>query len=67
MPDSKPTLELNPSHPLVASLNSESDEEQFGELSQILFDQSCLSSGEQLENPADFVQRLNKLLLKLSR
>jgi len=67
VPDSKPTLELNPSHPLVASLNSESDEEQFGELSQILFDQSCLSSGEQLENPADFVQRLNKLLLKLSR
>jgi len=67
VPDSKPTLELNPRHPLVASLNSESDEEQFGELSQILFDQSCLSSGEQLENPADFVQRLNKLLLKLSR
>ncbi|MEH6825910.1 MAG: molecular chaperone HtpG [Motiliproteus sp.] len=67
VPDSKPTLELNPDHPLVASLNAESDEEQFGELSQILFDQSCLSSGEQLDDPAAFVQRLNKLLLKLSK
>ncbi len=67
VPDSKPTLELNPDHPLVASLNAESDEEQFGELSQILFDQSCLSSGEQLADPAAFVQRLNKLLLKLSK
>ena len=66
VPDSKPTLELNPSHPLVASLNNESDEEQFSELSQVLFDQSCLSSGEQLADPTDFVRRLNKLLLKLS-
>ncbi|MFT5721549.1 MAG: molecular chaperone HtpG [Motiliproteus sp.] len=66
VPDSKPTLELNPAHPLVVSLNSESDEEQFAELSQILFDQSCLSGGEQLADPADFVHRLNKLLLKLS-
>lgn len=67
VPDSKPTLELNPTHPLVASLNEESDEDQFGELAHILFDQACLSSGEQLADPADFVQRLNKLLLKLSR
>ncbi|MEH6652080.1 MAG: molecular chaperone HtpG [Motiliproteus sp.] len=67
VPDSKPTLELNPTHPLVASLNEEADEEQFGELTKVLFDQACLSSGEQLADPADFVQRLNKLLLKLSK
>ncbi len=66
VPDSKPTLELNPSHPLVVSLNDEADEDQFGDLSQVLFDQACLSSGEQLADPAAFVQRLNKLLLKLS-
>jgi molecular chaperone HtpG len=67
LPDSKPTLELNPIHLLVSSFNDETDEDQFGDLSQVLFDQACLSSGEQLADPAAFVQRLNKLLLKLSK
>jgi molecular chaperone HtpG len=67
LPDSKPTLELNPNHPLVVSLNDECDEEQFGELAKVLFDQACLASGEQLTDPADFVSRLNRLLLKLSK
>ncbi len=66
VPTSKPILELNPEHPLVAKLQAEEQDERFDELGKILFDQALLSEGGQLEDPAGFVQRLNKLLLELS-
>lgn len=67
MPDSKPILELNPEHSLVNKLNQESDEDRFADLVEILFDQSTLAEGGQLEDPAAYVHRLNKLLLDLSK
>ena len=66
MPSTKPTFELNPEHPLVAKLNDEADEDRFGELTRVLFDQAQLAEGGQLEDPAAYVSRLNKLLLELS-
>ncbi|MBF0176895.1 MAG: molecular chaperone HtpG [Magnetococcales bacterium] len=66
IPDSKRILELNPTHPLTARLQKEQDETRFGNLSQILHDQALLSEGGQLENPADFVRRLNGLLLEMA-
>ena len=66
MPSTKPTFELNPEHPLVAKLNDEADEERFSELTRVLFDQAQLAEGGQLEDPAVYVSRLNKLLLELS-
>lgn len=66
MPATKPTFELNPEHPLVAKLNDEVDEARFGELTKVLFDQAQLAEGGQLEDPAAYVSRLNKLLLELS-
>lgn len=66
MPESKPILELNPQHPLVQKLDKESDEDRFSDLVGILFDQSSLAEGGQLEDPAAYVHRLNKLLLELS-
>ena len=65
-PNVKPTLEINPSHPLVARLNSEQNEKRFKDLSEILFEQALLSEGAQLEDPGAFVRRLNDLLLMLS-
>ncbi|MEZ5525091.1 MAG: molecular chaperone HtpG [Pseudomonadales bacterium] len=67
LPESKPTLELNPEHPLVAKLNTESNEERFADLAAIIFDQAQLAEGGQLDDPASYVQRLNKLLLELSQ
>lgn len=67
MPESKPTLELNPGHPLVEKLNSETNEERFADLASIIFDQAHLAEGGQLDDPASYVQRLNKLLLELSQ
>jgi molecular chaperone HtpG len=66
VPDSKPTLEINPAHPLIRQLDAESDEERFGDLSRIIFDQAQLAEGGQLDDPAAYVERLNKLLLELS-
>ena len=62
VPVSKPTLEINLSHPLLQRLGDTSDDEGAGELAALLYDQAVLSAGEQLENPTVFVQRLNKLL-----
>ncbi len=66
LPESKPNLELNPEHPLVKKLDMEPDEDRFGELIKILFDQANLAEGGTLADPATYVQRLNKLLLELS-
>lgn len=65
VPESKPTLELNPAHPLVNKLENESDEDRFGDLIEVLFDQAQLAEGGQLKDPAAYVRRLNKLLLEI--
>ena len=65
VPESKPILEINPGHPLVTMLDQEADEDRFADLANILFDQANLAEGGQLEDPAGYVSRLNKLLLQL--
>jgi molecular chaperone HtpG len=62
IPQSKPILELNSSHPLVARLGSETDDERFGMLSLLLYEQALLSEGGSLPDPAGFVRRINTLM-----
>jgi len=64
-PNMKPTLELNLDHPLVKRLESEQDQTRFDDLGLILFDQAQLAEGGQLDDPAAFVGRLNKLMLNM--
>ena len=66
VPDSKPILEVNPNHPLIARLDSEADEDRFADLSHIIMDQATLAEGSPLDDPAGYVSRLNKLLLEMS-
>jgi molecular chaperone HtpG len=66
VPDSKPVLELNAGHPIVKYLDGVSDPEQFKELAQLLYDQATLAEGGQIPNPPDYVQRLNRLLVRLA-
>ena len=66
VPTSKPYLELNPHHPLVARLQGETDTGRFGDLTHLLFEQAMLAEGGQLEDPASFVKRLNALLLAMA-
>ena len=65
IPAAKPILEINPHHPLVQRLKEEADDARFGDLAKVLFDQSMLAEGGQLEDPAGFVKRLNQLMLAL--
>jgi molecular chaperone HtpG len=62
VPESKPILEINMQHPLVAKLQAESDDEAAKRLARVLFDQAALSAGRPLDNPAEFVQELNRLM-----
>lgn len=64
VPETRPILEINPQHPLIAKLDAEADEDRFGDLVAILFGQASLAEGGQLEDPGDFSSRLNKLLLE---
>lgn len=61
---SKPILELNPEHPMVAKLKDEQNDEQFSDWTSIIFDQALLAEGGQLEDPASFVKKLNAMLLQ---
>ena len=65
MPSTKPVLEVNPNHPLLARMESETDDERFAEWASVLLDQAILAEGGQLEDPAGFVHRLNKLMLAM--
>jgi molecular chaperone HtpG len=66
MPTTKPILEVNPTHPLLARMQAETDDERFAEWSSVLLDQAILAEGGQLEDPAGFVNRLNRLMLALT-
>jgi molecular chaperone HtpG len=66
VPSAKPTLEINPRHPLVQRLKYEGDEARFKDWSHILFDQALLAEGGQLEDPAAFVKRLNQLMVAMT-
>ena len=67
MPSSKPTLEINPDHPIVKKLDAEKSKKKFADWSDILFDQAMLAEGGQLEDPASFVAKLNKMLVSIAR
>jgi molecular chaperone HtpG len=66
VPDSKPVFEINAEHPLIGRLATEQDAQRFEDLAQILFDQASLAESRPIENPGNFVRRLNRLLLDLS-
>ncbi len=63
MPESKPTLEINPAHALVKRVESEADEDKARDLATLLLEQAEISAGAQLPDPAAFVQRMNRVLL----
>jgi len=64
MPDIKPILEVNGDHPIVAGLKDIDDEDRIADVSGVLLDQALLVEGIKLNDPADFVKRLNRLLAK---
>ena len=65
LPDSKPALEVNLDHQLLKQVSAIESEEEFKEWATLLFEQAVLAEGGQLEDPASFVQRVNRLMFKL--
>lgn len=65
VPEPESTLEINPAHPLIERLDKEQDENRFAELAALIYAQAQLAEGSQLKEPAQYVARLNKLLLDL--
>ena len=59
-----PILELNPKHPLVERLKDTADQEAFADLAHVLYDQAMLAEGGELDDPASFVRRVNKLIVE---
>jgi molecular chaperone HtpG len=66
VPESRPVLEVNVGHPLVNYLEGRTDAGEFKELAQLLYDQAALAEGATLANAPEYVQRLNRLLVRLA-
>jgi molecular chaperone HtpG len=62
LPKGKPILEVNLAHPLVKRVTTTTDTDARADLAWLLLEQAQLAEGTQLEDPARFVQRLNRIL-----
>ena len=62
VPETKPTLEINVKHPLVKKIKGSDENKEVKMLTQLLFDQALLSAGRPLDDPANFVKGINKLM-----
>jgi len=65
-PQARPLLEVNVAHPLIRYLEGVTDPAQFAELAQLVYEQALLTEGGQLANAPEYVQRLNRLLVRLA-
>ena len=61
-PAPKPTLEINPDHEIVQKLLARPDDAVTEDAAWLLFDQALLMEGVPLQDPATFVQRLNRMM-----
>ena len=62
LPAPKPTLEINLDHEIVKKLLARADDAVAEDAAWLLFDQALLMEGVPLDDPATFVQRLNRIL-----
>lgn len=62
VPSMKPWLEINVKHPLVERIARETDNAVADDLAMLIYEEALLLEGSQLENPSEFVNRLNRLM-----
>ena len=62
MPAIKPILEINPNHEIVEKLKSMTRQKSFDDIALLLYEQALIQEGVTLEDPAGFVNRLNKAI-----
>ena len=64
MPEAKPILEINSSHKIVKKLGKMSKTKLFNDTVLLLYDQALLAENVKLNNPNEFIDRLNRALEK---
>ena len=71
VPKQKKILELNPSHPLVETLNEVygqgKDSEKFNDYVDLVYDQALLTEGSQLKDPLGFAKKVSDLMVKAGK
>lgn len=66
VPETKYIFELNPEHSLVQQVVALDNDDKFAEWANLLLDQATLAERGSLKDPAQFVTRLNRLMMELS-
>ncbi|MBL7060078.1 MAG: molecular chaperone HtpG [Candidatus Marinimicrobia bacterium] len=62
--DVKPILEINPTHAVVKKMQDMRKSKAFDDAAMLLLEQALLLEGVKLDNPPEFVSRLNSILGK---
>jgi len=64
MPEIPPIMEVNPNHDLLKKLQDTSDTNMIEDVTKILFNQAKMFNGEKIDDSADFINRLNRVMTK---
>jgi len=64
LPEIKPILELNPNHKIIKKLKDKTKQKSFNDIALLLYEQALIQEGVKLDNPAEFTERLNKVIVE---
>ena len=64
LPEIKPILELNPNHKIIKRLKDKTRQKSFNDIAFLLYEQALIQEGVKLDNPAEFTERLNKVIVE---
>ena len=63
-PEPAPILQINPKHELIEKLKNTSDQNLIADAAHVLLDQAKLFDGQELDDTAEFITRLNRIITK---
>ena len=64
IPNVKPILEINPNHKIIKKLKGKIKQKSFNDIAFLLYEQALIQEGVKLDNPAEFTERLNKVIVE---
>ena len=64
LPDVKPILEINPNHKIIKKLKDKTRQKSFNDIAFLLYEQALIQEGVKLDNPSEFTERLNKVIVE---
>ena len=64
IPNVKPILEINPNHKIIKKLKGKIKQKSFNDIAFLLYEQALIQEGVKLDNPAEFTERLNKVIIE---